>query len=411
MERIVRGIVGSVVLATLGALLLSGVELSEVVGRPFAGFVFRNNGDVGPRVLTSASVSPEVGRLRPQDRLVAVDGEPVAHGNVALARIAARPVGTPVRYTFERGGRERFDAVIPTVPFAWSDALRLFGPFLIGGFLLVALTGLVVALRPGDERARVLFTLGAAMGTGLGVLMVDGFLGYRLGPEPQLVGLAVTKASIFHLALLWPDRRWPLSRWPRAVPVFLYGWMLLHTAVYRIAYYDAPRLTTLLAHVTVATFTVGMMLLVVNIARAALAAPDAGLRRASRVVLSGPAIGIVMGALLFLNTWVFTQWSIPPLLFLLPIWVTMATLGYAIVRLDLFAIDAMVRRVLVLAIQGVGAAVAYLVTLLVADRLAGGATGWTAATLFAAALLVAIPAAAPLRRRAEAAAAQLFPRQ
>lgn len=174
MERVVRGIVGSVVLASLGALVLALVELSGFVGRPSAGFVFTHNGDVGPRVLTVPSVSLAATQLRPQDRLVAIDGEPIANGSDAIARIVRAPVGTPLRYGFERNGRTRFELSIPTVAFAWSDALRLFGPFLIGGFLLVALTGLVVALRPDDPRARALFALGGSLGTGIGTLIVDG---------------------------------------------------------------------------------------------------------------------------------------------------------------------------------------------------------------------------------------------
>ncbi|HEY8495214.1 MAG TPA: sigma 54-interacting transcriptional regulator, partial [Myxococcota bacterium] len=97
--------------------------------------------------------------------------------------------------------------------------------------------------------------------------------------------------------------------------------------------------------------------------------------------------------------------------FLLPVWVTLATIAYAILRRNLFELDAVARRVLVLGIQGVAAAGAYLATLLVVESATGDATGWAAANLFALALLVAIPAAGPLRRRAESLAATLFPRQ
>jgi len=81
----------------------------------------------------------------------------------------------------------------------------------------------------------------------------------------------------------------------------------------------------------------------------------------------------------------------------------MATLGFAILRRNLFEIDAVARRFLVLGIQGLAAAGAYLATLLAVESATGDAAGWTAATLFAVALLVAIPAAAqqgPARRGA-----------
>jgi transcriptional regulator with GAF, ATPase, and Fis domain len=277
---------------------------------------------------------------------------------------------------------------------------------------MIALTGVVAALQPGNPAGLALFAMGTAMGTTFGVLMVDGFLAYRLGPEIGLAGLAALKASVFHLALLWPERRWPLTRWPRLVPAALYAAMLLQALVFRLAYYDAPRLTTALAHVSVATLVAGIALLALGIARSAASPMPGPTRRAARTVLAGPALGLGVGALLFLNTWVLTGWSLPPVLFLLPIWVTLGAIGLSLMRDDLFAIDTMARRVLVLGIQGVGAVAAYLATLLIADRLAGGdATGWTAATVFAIALLVAIPAAAPLRRRAEALAARLFPRQ
>jgi transcriptional regulator with GAF, ATPase, and Fis domain len=411
LEQIVRGAIGSVALAAFGAFVLALVEVAGLVGQPFAGFVFLANGDVGPRILTVDAAGPEVARLRPQDRVVAVDGVAVATGPDAMAQITSRRAGVPIRYTFRRSGGALFDLAIPSTVFTWQHAARLFGPFLLGGILLIALTGLVAALRPRDPTALALFALGAAMGTGFGVVMVDGFLAYRLGPEIQLVCLAIAKASIFVLALLWPDRRWPLTRWPRAVPALAYGAMLLHALAYRTFYYDAPFVTTVLAHVSVATFVGVMVLLVANIARAAWRSPDLAKRRAARVVMTGPAIGVAMGVLLFLNTWVFTGWTAPPLLFLLPVWVTIAGLSYAILRHNLFEIDAMARRALVLGIQGFVGAGAYLAALLVVDRFTGGATGWAAATVFATTLLVAVPAAGPLRRRAEAAAAALFPRQ
>ena len=411
MERIVRGVVASVLLASVGVFVLAVVELAGAVGAPFAGFVFLENGDVGPRLLTTSTAAPAVAELRPQDRIVGVDGVAVPNGPAALAEIRERPVGTPIRYAVQRSGGATFDVVIPSVPFAWSDALRLFAPFLIGGLLLVALTGFVAAVRPTDPAARALFALGGALGTTFGVLIVDAFVGYRLGPTFQLVGLAVAKASVLHLALLWPERRRPLHRWPRLAPALFYAAMLLHAAIFRIAYFDAPRLTSAMAHVSVATFALALLTLAVNFTRTAVASRDPAKRSAARAVLAGPAIGVVMGALLFLNTWILTGWSVPPALFLLPIWVTIATVAYAVLRRDLFEIDAMARRVLVLSIQGLAAAGAYLATLFVVERFTGGATGWTAATLFAVALLVAIPAAAPLRKRAEAAAALLFPSQ
>ena len=82
-----RGIVGSIALAALGVFVLALVELAGMVGGSFAGFVFLENGDVGPRLLSSVAASPEIGRLRPQDRLVAIDGVTVANGAEALARI------------------------------------------------------------------------------------------------------------------------------------------------------------------------------------------------------------------------------------------------------------------------------------------------------------------------------------
>jgi transcriptional regulator with GAF, ATPase, and Fis domain len=411
LETLVRGSVVLVAFVTLAAFALSMIELAGFVGQPVPGFAFRANGDVGPRMLTLPGAGPEVAALRPQDRVVAVDGTPVAHGRDVMAIVAKSVPGRAIPYTFERPGGERFDLRISAVLYTWSDAARQFGPFLIGGLLLVALSCLVAMLRPGDPNARAFFVVSASMGTGLGVFMVDGLMGFRLGPEWQLVGLALTKASVFHLALLWPVRRWPLTRFPRGVPVVAYTAMLLQTCVYRAAYFDAPRLTSLLAHVTVVTLTVAMWLLVANIARSAWSAPDLDLRRSARSVLIGPAVGVAMGVLLFVNTWFFPDWHVPPLLYLVPVWVTMMTISYSILRHNLFAIDTVARHATALGIQGFAVAGVYLVVFAAAEAFVGGAASWSAALLFAIALAVAVPAAAPLRRRAEAAASALFPRQ
>ena len=283
-------IVGSVVLATLGALVLALVELSGFVGQPFAGFVFRNNGDVGPRMLTVRRVSLAVAALRPQDRLVAIDGEAVASGPQALARIMQAPVGTPLRYTFDRSGRARFELTIPTVAFAWSDALRLFGPFLFGGFL----AGRADRPRPRAAPGR------PARSRALRAGRVDGHRAGRAdgGRVPRLPARsrAAARRARDHQGVRVPARAalagTPLAAHAlaRAVPVFLYGrWMLLHATAYRIAYNDAPLVTTVLAHVTVATFVAGMVLLIFNIDedRAESPRPRAAARVARRVVRTG----------------------------------------------------------------------------------------------------------------------------
>lgn len=273
MEQIVRGAVTSIVLAALGAVVMATVDLAGLVGQPFAGFVFLENGDVGPRLMTAAEAGPEVARLRPQDRVVGVDGIVVRSGPEARAEIAKAAPGTPLRYTILRSGRESFEIVVPTVRFTWPMAARLFGPFLVGGLLLVALTGFVLTVRPGDAAARGLFAIAASLGTTFGVLMVDALLAYRLDPTIELLGLAAAKASVLHMAFLWPDRRRPLDRWPLLAPGLVYAAMVLHALVFRVYYFDHPRFTTLLSHVSVGTFVFALVMLVANFARSALGSP------------------------------------------------------------------------------------------------------------------------------------------
>src|SRR5262249_4289105 len=85
--------------------------------------------------------------------VVAVDGTPVATHQEVYDRVVAVPVGTPVRYTLEKGG-QRFERTVPTMRFGLRDYALTFGLFVLNGLFGIVAGTVVALLRPRNPAAR-----------------------------------------------------------------------------------------------------------------------------------------------------------------------------------------------------------------------------------------------------------------
>src|SRR5262249_38580469 len=148
---------------TLLAVLIAAVTFAGAlrsIGRPWSGFGMLPDASVAPLALAPLR-RPDVSRqLAFEDRIVAVDGEPVsgaAQVNEAVARVGE---GTPVRYTVRREGVPDRDVTLATTTFTGADYAELFLPLLLGGLVGLAL-GLVPVLARPDLTAARLFFLGS----------------------------------------------------------------------------------------------------------------------------------------------------------------------------------------------------------------------------------------------------------
>ncbi len=403
-----------VVLALLLSLAAAGLGYRDAqarVGRTYPGFLVFPSGAIAPQ---SIAPDPELLRslgLRARDRIAAVDGTPVATGMALDEAVRRRPPGETIRYAVVRPGGERFEVAAPARVFDERIVRRLVLPLLVGGLLAIAAGAIGALARPELGEARVLFLFCWTSAMNFFVAGPDFVLERRLVPWSFLAFGALSKASLLHLGMSFPQPRGPLrgpaaARWIAG----LYLVLLLLSALYALALGRAPGVILRLDALTYATYAVGYLVFAANIVWTARRAPDEKLRQRARVALAGPAFCIAAFAAFSVLAW--TQPGLHlPILFTTSVTAVFAiSLTYALLRHNLFEFDAVVRRGLAAGAVLAGGGLVYLILFAALGRWIGEPAAWISVALAVGALAVGVPVFHPLGQRAErAVAAMLFP--
>lgn len=370
-----------IVWALLGLGLLIGAQTTvdryRRVGQPFAGFMVMEN-------LLVAVGGAERGGLQPFDLVRAMNGRVLQSGHEIQAEIARHPPGTVMRYILYRRG-QLVEAEVPTRLTTPRDFHRflLEGP--LDGLLFLALGGLVFHLRPGHSQSWLflVFCLGWFL---TNVTYADAHTSYRY-TELFLTSWAFSPAVFLHLALTFPQRRTIARRFPWIVSL-PYGASAGVAGLLQIAFHaDHVVRVAFLAGIGAAYWGLGLIVLLLSLARTSLAGRTPAIRQRARVLAAGFAVGYLPP---ILGTAAEALFRVP-VPYLNDIWqltfVFPAAVAYAMVRYNLFDLRAVVRvGTIYSAVTGlVVLAYAGAITLinLVFSRLQLGASPLLAATVVA----------------------------
>lgn len=382
----------------LGVPMIVIAAMASVVwlGRPFPGFFVLSNLMV-PQVTSYDWTGMRAG-VPLHARLLTVDDEPVTSAAQVYARAAQVPVGTPIRYLVEKGGR-RSQHSVRTMRFGAGAYWPTLGLLLLNGLLYLG-AGIVVSLvQPRTAAARAFLSMG----------FVTGFYALTAPPlfYPPLAWLAplhcaaqaFLPATFIHLALCFPVSRPFVARrpvWlivPYAGSALLTLWMIVEfyasppwLGPFYVAFvYAAASITTFIALLVVAyrenrNSAVGLRI------RALLPGWIVG----TAVALPGFLMSATTGGD-FPITWI----AVTPLAFY-------AAIGYAIVWHDLFGIDVLVKRTVVYVSLTAVITAMYALCLVVLGWLMPPYIAATSSPLFNIAFVVLVAIAfEPLRLRAQ----------
>lgn len=235
--------------ATMSALILLSVATLLLsltwMNRPFPGFVVLRNNTVDS--LASARWTGIQRGIKQKDRVLAVEGTPVADGQALYRIVAAHPPGTTLRYTVERRTPEGFstrDISVPTQVFTLFDYVGFFLAFWVVGFFHLMIGIFVSLVKPRDPVARAHLLFCIFFGTFF-VTNFEGISTQVFTNFPHNQSFALLGAFAINLAFLMPRKvplveRFPWIRWANLVAGFLFmgyiAWSFYQPSIWPLAF-------------------------------------------------------------------------------------------------------------------------------------------------------------------------------
>jgi signal transduction histidine kinase len=304
---------------------------SAWIGRPFPGFMVLDNGVVASVSLPDWSGAHESELY--QSQVVSMNGRAVPSTAALYAYVGSLPIGTPVRYGLRRDGRD-VDVVVPTQRFGLRDWMLLFGPFLLNGVTYVAAAIVVWVLRPGPLGWAF---VASAVAWAFFLLTAMDLYGPATFFRLHVIAESLVPPAVLQLAFVFPQpHRW--ARWR-----FLqYGLAAVVIALYEMFLYR-PALYSRLLSANMALLGLACFALAARLVSEYRHGSSQLARQRVRVVTLGVFFGLALpGAIAFASA-LFRGGVAVNLGTLTPIVFALAV-AYAIVKHDLFEIDAMVKR-------------------------------------------------------------------
>jgi signal transduction histidine kinase len=368
--------------------------LSSLVwfAQPFPGFLVMENGVI-PTV-GGVDWPPDKNRLF-HAQVLSVDGEPVRSSAEIYARVGAQPPATRFEYRL-RGAQGESAVSIASRAFTLADYAQTYGVLLFFGLIALG-SGIVVGfLQPERQAARV-YLLQAAI-TGLYACTAV-FLhrpGFPILGKLCLALECLFAASWIHLALVFPVGRQLRGPWRVALAAAYAVSGVLAVSVLIGFAGDPPDTRPLYGAYVYNALALGVFLVALIVGYRDRRDPLPRLR--VQAVLIGAIVCLPWPLLVFLEN-ALSGRQIPVQFALLLTPLGYVSLGYAIVKHDLFDVDRIVRRTFAYVLLSVIILSAYALLLQLPARLVPAALAESGQTVLSMAFVLLLALILdPLRR-------------
>lgn len=206
-ERFIKFISFIIILLTLAILVFGILSSIGMVGKPFAGFLMKNDSVVNHDLLWNWTGSGK--NLQYLDVVLAVNGEKVSSSQEIFKIIDAQTVGSPLNYLLRHSDGKIENISIPTMRFEWLDYLFSFGLLFIIAIIWFASAVATYLKRPGLKLSFVFLFLSSIF-----AIMLSTLLGARMMPPFgwifSVVGWSaqfILGASLINFALVFLDEK------------------------------------------------------------------------------------------------------------------------------------------------------------------------------------------------------------
>lgn len=334
----------ALVLLLVGAMwVLYLVNLARWPDSP--DFGWRTMYTSGPNIVAEVFAPGAAAGLEPGDRVLAINGRRYStFDELFFGSLRREAPGTINTYTVRRG-ESTVEVEVPTGRVGAGAVLTRSGPLFLVGTIYILIGVLVFLMKPKAHESWLFFRMTSLFGTGMALSSPTDLISPAWIYDLRFLCNVLLPAAIIHLALYFPKprafalRRPALAVLPYAVSLAIFA---LRSAL-AVHHWNVPRVVFLL---WTAYTALAILFFLASTAWNVLRDPSIVTRLQSRVVFLGTALGFFIPALDLLSgtLWHVAIFSDPVLGFAVFFSLFPLSIGYTIVKHDLFAIDVIVRR-------------------------------------------------------------------
>jgi class 3 adenylate cyclase len=329
----------ALVLLFLALTVISYVNATSWIGKPFAGFLINQRlvvVDFGRDEWTGLREG-----MRYPDKILKADGRPIVSDHDLYDMVRGRGIGERVTYLVEAQGKLR-EVTVSTMRFTGTDVLMTFGLDLLAGTMYMALGLVVFFLKPDTRVSWAFFMLSLA-------LALYFLTGFDVSSTHYLIRLVLVvqfliPASFIFLSLLFPLPRAFLDRHPVLLYVPFIGAALL-SIPHQLAY-PGPVFVQFNQLTYILSFF-GVLALVASALHAYFKGGSILARQRAKVFLFGAALAFPLPTVFYILPFLgqaLEGIKVNANFLTLPLLIFPASIAFAITKHNLFDVDQYIKR-------------------------------------------------------------------
>ena len=307
-------------------------------------FGWRTMYDSGPNVVAQVLDAGEAAGLRAGDTILAVNGKPYHTFKALFFDVRHRDPGSVNKYTVQREGKT-IEISITTQRLGLWATLKRSAPIFVIGFIYVFIGAIVFLMKPMAGESWLFLIMTCVLGMVISFAAPSDLVRPFWFFDIRLFFDTILPAPIIHLALRFPKERELLSKrpwlWviPYLISITLYISMQLTSDSIRDVPNIIEQISSLYLMLSVVIFLLSM---VWNF----LKDTSVLIRLQSQTIFLGMLIGIFIPVIDLIGRilWEIYLFPDPALGFAIFLNLFPLSIGYTIVKHDLFAIDAIIKR-------------------------------------------------------------------
>lgn len=331
------------VLTAFLVLVIAGLYMYNIIqwgNYPDFGFGFRTA--TGINVIGTDTEHGRKAGLQIGDRILTVNDK--TFESIQEFRSAMnRKLGEENIYLLERKG-QLFHVTITNIPIGFKRSFFKSGFLYIMGLCYFLIGTLVFLMKPHERTSWIFFLFTTILGLFMAFLYKIGKMTPFSLETLQIFLYVFTPAAFIHLACSFPQQRVFLIRYPRAIliPYIASALLFLRVRSLTPAITDVPRIWLVVVIIYLAS---AILLFLGSCLQLWLTSSSEMVKLRSKLILLGSAISVSVPLVDLLSSALFNLYIIPGFNYYIPFFIVFPlSIGYSIVKHDLFDFDTIIKR-------------------------------------------------------------------